>query len=160
MSLSMTLKPCFTALSFLTLYVSLRAGAERGGPSCSMILHGPPLDLQKTLQAAGRLRGFHLLVGAARTQKGVHCPMRQTLVGLAHGFDHGRESRAGGGGETVAKTRQLARRVEESGKTVGWREGHERRGQALAYDAYLIGIARVHEQHVGARPVKGFRTAQ
>jgi hypothetical protein len=32
-----------------------------------MILHGPPLYLQKTLKAAGRLRGFHLLVGTAPT---------------------------------------------------------------------------------------------
>ena len=63
--------------------------------SRSMILHGPPLDFQKTLQAAGRLRGFHLLVGAARTQEGVHFSLRQTLIGLVHGLDHGRERRAG-----------------------------------------------------------------
>jgi hypothetical protein len=44
--------------------------------STSMILHGPPFDFQKTLQPAGRLRGFHLVVGAARTQERIHFSLR------------------------------------------------------------------------------------
>src|SRR5262249_22317574 len=48
----------------------------------------------------------------------------------------------------------------ESRKAVSRREGHERRWQALADGAHLLGIARVDEQHVGARFVKRFSTTQ
>src|SRR5207253_313856 len=128
--------------------------------SASMILHCAPFDFQKTFQAAGCLRGFHLLVGTARTQERVHFPLRQTFIGLAHGFDHSGESRAGGGGEAVAKTCEIARRVEESCETVRRREGHERRWQPLADDAHLLGISCVDEKHVSARFVKRFRATQ
>src|SRR5262245_24963600 len=97
-----------------------------------MILHRASLDFQKTIQTGGCLRGLHLSVGAARTQERIHFSLRQTLIGLTHGFDHGSESRARGGGKAIAKTGQIVQRVEESGKTVGRRKGHKRWWQALA----------------------------
>src|SRR5262249_11484542 len=125
-----------------------------------MFLHGASLDFQQTLQAAGLLRGFHLFISTTRTQEWVYFSLRQTLIGLAHGFDHGSESRAGGGGKAVTQTGEIVRRVEKSGKTIGRGKGHKRWWQALADDAYLLGIACVNEQHVGARFVKSFGAAQ
>src|SRR5262249_57361839 len=125
-----------------------------------MFFHGASLDFQQTLQAAGLLRGFHLFISTTRTQERVYFSLRQTLIGLADRFDKGRECRARGSGKPVPETGQIARRVEESRKAVSRREGHERRWQALADSAHLLGIARVDEQHVGARFVKRFGSAQ
>ena len=51
-------------------------------------------------------------------------------------------------------------RQRELGEAVGRREDHQRRGQALADGAHLLGVAGEHEQHVGARLLEGFAAAQ
>src|SRR5262245_4667172 len=109
-------------------------------PQRASFLQSSPLDFEESLQSAGRLRGFHLFVGAAWSQEKIHFSLSQALVGLAHSFDHCRESGAGRGSEAVTESGQIAGRVEESGKTVRRRKGHEGGRQTLADDAHLLGI--------------------
>src|SRR5712691_5378114 len=130
------------------------------GATSLAILHRSPFDLQQMLEPAGRHRRLHRPVGAARTHERIQLALCQALVGLAHRLVHRGEGAPGRGRQAITETGEVARRQREFGESVGRRERHQRRRQALADDAHLLGRAREHEQHVGARLVEGFRAAQ
>src|SRR4051812_8688359 len=65
-----------------------RASSRRPSRLNSAILHGPALDLEEPVEARGALRGLHFPIGASRAEERIERPLRQALVGLAHGLDH------------------------------------------------------------------------
>src|SRR5262245_24858152 len=111
----------------------------------SLFLHRPPLDLQQAIEAGRGHRGLHFLFDIALADEGIDLALRQALVGLAHGLDHGGKRGAGGGGEPEAERGEVALLEREFGKAVRWGEGHEGRGQPLADDAKLLGVTGEHE---------------